>query len=125
MTLPELESKPLARLSDAEVLRALRSRGDDLSTLRAFSFLVRMFTTAGKTRDDLRPGLNAAIGLLKLYARNFAPGHEEHPFPDGPGDVAAALMGDGPDRGPAWTSPIREAMIQEKKPRAASSKRHP
>lgn len=74
------ETRRLYKLTDEEILEALRLRGNDFRVLDAFKFLVKMFEQASRGKPQLAPGLGVAIGLTKLYSLTFQPGHERHPF---------------------------------------------
>lgn len=68
------------KLSDEELLQVLMDRGSALRTANAFAVLVRLYEHCGAVNPKLKAGLEAAIGLTKLYSQNFEPGHWKHPF---------------------------------------------
>ena len=77
-----LEGKPLWKLTDKQVLDAMRGRGNELATAETLASLCRVFHKAAETNLSAAPGLLAAIGLTQIYGLGIAPGHEDHPFKD-------------------------------------------
>lgn len=97
------EAKRVFRMTDAELIRVIRGRGNDLATLTTLKSLTRILDHAAKTQQpQFAPGLRAAIGLIEVYSLNFAPGHEDNPFKGCQASVAkcfASIMtGDAVDR---------------------------
>jgi hypothetical protein len=80
MSTHELEGKPLWKLTDKQVLEAMRGRGNELETARTLASLCRVFQKAAETNPACAPGLMSAIGLTQMYGQGMAPGHEDHPF---------------------------------------------
>lgn len=77
-----LEGSPMWRLTDKQVLEAMRGRGNELETARTLASLCRVFQKAAETNPACAPGLMSAIGLTQMYGQGMAPGHEDHPFKD-------------------------------------------
>ncbi len=77
-----VEHSPLWRLTDRQVLEAMRGRGNELATAHTLASLCRVFQKAAETNPACAPGLLSAIGLTQLYGLGIAPGHEDHPFKD-------------------------------------------
>lgn len=77
-----LENARVLNLTDAQLLMVLQQRRDELCTAKALAGLVRLFEVAKSQNPAAANGLQAAIGLTKLFSQQFAPGHEHHPFPN-------------------------------------------
>ena len=75
------EQKVAWQLSDAELLSIIQSRGSELATAKALGSLVRMLLLAqAKGRKGM--WIEEIVGLIKTYSQNFAPAHNDHPFPN-------------------------------------------
>jgi len=71
-------------MSDEQLLGILRARAIDDYKLISVKHLISMFAASSRNSPELTPGLDAAIGLAKLYSRTLKAQNGRHPFADFP-----------------------------------------